>query len=65
MGTPARADVYAASDVAQETLGLPVNPTVRTVEQWTQPTDNLVREIRSSPLVTVLDLDTDQGKESS
>jgi hypothetical protein len=65
VGVPARADVYAASDVAQEKLGLPVNPTIRTVEQWNEPTDNLVREIQSSPLVTVFDLDAGQGKEFS
>jgi DNA-binding transcriptional ArsR family regulator len=64
VGTPARADVYAAADAAQDKLGLPVNPSIRTVGQWVQPTDNLVREIRSSPLVTVFDLDADLGKDS-
>jgi DNA-binding transcriptional ArsR family regulator len=55
VGAPSRADVYAASDNAQEKLGLPVNPTIRTVEQWRHPSDNLVKQIRSSPYVTVLD----------
>ncbi|WP_433053029.1 winged helix-turn-helix domain-containing protein [Dactylosporangium sp. CS-033363] len=64
VGTPTRADVYAASDIAQEKLGLPVNPSIRTVEQWLHPIDGLVKEIRSSPLVTVFDLDTDQERDS-
>lgn len=65
VGTPSRADVYAASDAAQEKLGLPVNPTIRTVAQWTQVSDGLVAEIRASPLVTVFDLDTGDRRDRS
>ncbi|MFI5913703.1 winged helix-turn-helix domain-containing protein [Dactylosporangium sp. NPDC051541] len=65
LGAPARADVYAASDIAQERLGLPVNPTIRTVEQWLHPIDGLVKEIQASPLVTVFDLDADRERDSS
>ena len=57
VGTPARADVYAASDAAQEKLGLPVNPTIRTVQQWQEPSDGLVAEIKAAPLTTVFDRD--------
>jgi DNA-binding transcriptional ArsR family regulator len=65
VGTPARIDVYAASDTAQDKLGLPVNPTIRTVEQWVHPVDGLVKEIQASPLVTVFDKDADQERDSS
>ena len=34
VGRPTRADVYAASDRAQERLGIPVNPSIRTTEEW-------------------------------
>ena len=63
VGSPARAGVYAASDAAQEKLGLPVNPTIRTVAQWEQASDSLVAQIRTSPLVTVFDLDADHGED--
>ena len=53
VGNPSRADVYAAADAAQERLGLQVNPTVRTVDQWEHPSDALVAQIKASPLVTV------------
>jgi DNA-binding transcriptional ArsR family regulator len=57
VGQPTRADVYAASDRAQERLGIPVNPSLRTHDQWLNPTDGLVQQIQASPFVTVLDLD--------
>jgi predicted nucleotidyltransferase len=53
VGNPSRADAYAVADAAQERLGLQVNPTVRTVDQWNDPTDALVAQIQASPLVTV------------
>jgi DNA-binding transcriptional ArsR family regulator len=55
VGTAARADIYAAADVAQERLGLPVNPTIRTVDQWEHPSDALVTQIKTSPLVTIFE----------
>jgi DNA-binding transcriptional ArsR family regulator len=55
VGDPSRADVYAAADAAQERMGLPINPTIRTVEQWSQPADPLTQQIKASPFVTVLD----------
>jgi len=54
VGHPAREDVYDAADRAQQRLGLPVNPVIRTAEAWRKETDPLVRHIRSSPLVDVL-----------
>jgi DNA-binding transcriptional ArsR family regulator len=55
IGTVSRADVYAASDAAQDRLGYQVNPTIRTLEQWTHVCDNLVRQIKTAPTVTVRD----------
>ena len=58
VGTPSRAAVYEAADAAQDRLGLPVNPTVRSPQQWQDAADALVQQIRASPLVTVIDRDT-------
>jgi DNA-binding transcriptional ArsR family regulator len=66
VGQPTRTDVYAASDRAQDRLGIPVNPTIRTHAQWIDPSDALVKEIRNSPLVTVFDLEvSDIHKDSA
>ena len=53
VGTPQRPDLYRAADRAQERLGLPVNPVVRTSEQWHAGTDPLVRQVKASPWVRV------------
>jgi DNA-binding transcriptional ArsR family regulator len=55
VGDPSRGDVYAAADAAQERMGLPVNPTIRTVEQWSHPADPLTQQIKASPFVTILE----------
>jgi DNA-binding transcriptional ArsR family regulator len=57
VGRPKRADVYAASDRAQERLGIPVNPSIRTLDQWQDPADGLLQQIKASPYVTVLNRD--------
>lgn len=49
----ARAEVYQAADRAQDRLGLPVNPTIRTPAQWADGSDPLSAQIRSSPRLTV------------
>jgi predicted nucleotidyltransferase len=54
VGRPRREDVYDAADRAQQRLGLPVNPVIRTPEAWREETDPLVRQIRSSSFVEVL-----------
>jgi DNA-binding transcriptional ArsR family regulator len=56
IGRPSRTDVYAAADRAQDRLGIPVNPSIRTPAQWRDPSDALIKQIKASPLVTVLDL---------
>jgi predicted nucleotidyltransferase len=54
IGRPRREDVYDAADRAQQRLGLPVNPVIRTPETWREAADPLVRQIRSGPFVQVL-----------
>jgi predicted nucleotidyltransferase len=54
VGRPHREDVYDAADRAQQRLGLPVNPVIRTSETWREEADPLVRQIRSGPFVEVL-----------
>jgi predicted nucleotidyltransferase len=54
VGEPARSEVYDAADAAQERIGLPVNPVLRTSAQWEAGDDKLVAQIRRSPFVVVL-----------
>jgi len=56
-----RGDVYEAADRAQVRLGLPVNPTIRTLAQWTDPDDALSSQIRSSPTLTILGEESADG----
>lgn len=53
LGAPVRSDVYDAADRSQVRLGMPVNPVVRTVEQWDTAADPLVIQIRASEVVDV------------
>jgi predicted nucleotidyltransferase len=53
VGNPARGEVYEAADRAQDRLGMPVNPVVRTVAQWSEGTEALIAQIRSAPLLVV------------
>lgn len=55
-----RADLYAAADRAQRRLGIPVNPVMRTHQQWEDPADRLSAQLHSQPLVDVCS----DGKES-
>ena len=57
VGRPARESVYDAADVAQQRLGMPVNPVIRTADAWRDATDPLVQQIRSGPFVLVLEPD--------
>ena len=57
VGRPTRESVYDAADHAQQRLGMPVNPVIRTAEAWGDATDPLVRQIRSGPFVPVLEPD--------
>lgn len=54
VGQPSREDVYDAADRAQQRLGMPVNPVIRTEDAWRLASDPLVQQIQASPFVTVL-----------
>ncbi|RZU33977.1 ArsR family transcriptional regulator [Blastococcus saxobsidens] len=68
VGSPRRADVYAAAERAQRRLRFPVNPVIRTADQWASPeadmpspgsaaadrADALVVQVRQSPHMTLL-----------
>ena len=50
-----RADVYAAAERAQEKLGRPVNPVIRSAAAWQSPdTDPLLDELLRRPYVDVI-----------
>jgi DNA-binding transcriptional ArsR family regulator len=62
VGNPARGEVYDAADRAQERLGMPVNPVIRSAEAWRDAHDPLVQQVQSAPLVVVLGPDdTDEA----
>lgn len=63
MGHPTRQAVYDAADRAQQRLGMPVNPVIRTNAAWGEAADPLVQQIQSAPLVTVLEPDLATGRE--
>lgn len=48
-----RADLYAAGDRAEQRLGIPVNPVLRSHDQWIDPSDRLSSQLQSQPLVDV------------
>ena len=48
-----RADLYTAGDRAQRRLGTPVNPVMRTHQQWEDPSDRLSAQVRAQPWVDV------------
>jgi len=54
VGRPARGSVYDAADRAQQRLGMPVNPVIRSAEAWRDDADPLVQQIQSGPTVAVL-----------
>ena len=65
VGSPARQAVYDAADRAQQRLGMPVNPVIRTADAWYLGADPLVQQIQSSPLVTVLEPGADGSGQSA
>ncbi|MGL5850475.1 MAG: MarR family transcriptional regulator [Phycicoccus sp.] len=56
IGRPTRADVYDAADRAQARLGMQVNPTIRTAQQWDDDADPLITQIKSADVVDVMPL---------
>ena len=55
VGRVDRADLFEAADRAHARLGIEVNPVVRSRKDWDSPKDALVKQIRASDHVVVLD----------
>lgn len=53
LGEPDRDDVHAAARRAEKRLGLPVNTTVRRIEDWALADDPFTRGVKGSHMVTV------------
>lgn len=64
VGRPSRGAVYDAADRAQQRLGMPVNPVIRTADAWREAADPLVQQIQSGPLAVVLVPDDVPGEGS-
>lgn len=59
IGNPDRDAVDDAAERAERRIGLPVQATVRTREQWQSHTESFIKEIRSRRIVAVLVPDDD------
>jgi DNA-binding Lrp family transcriptional regulator len=57
VGQPTRQSVYDAADRAQQRLGIPVNPVIRSADAWRKVEDPLIGQIQSGPFVPVLEPD--------
>jgi DNA-binding transcriptional ArsR family regulator len=55
VGSPNRVAMYSAAERAESRLGRPVNPIVCSPGQWAEPTEPVIREIKSRPYVCVID----------
>jgi DNA-binding transcriptional ArsR family regulator len=64
IGTPDRIAMYAAADRAESRLGRPVNPTACAPDQWAYPTEPFIREVKSRPIVVVIDRSATVGGEA-
>lgn len=54
VGSADRGAVYEAAETAEQKLGFPVNPTIRSARRWRGEEDALVRQIKAAPSVVVL-----------
>lgn len=54
LGSPEREAVDDAAERAERVIGLPVQPTIRTLSQWDSSQDPFIQELKSRPLVVVL-----------
>lgn len=61
IGRPDRTDVYDAAERAERRLGIVVNPVLVSRSRWEEDTDPLVRQVRSSPVVWVKDIEEGVG----
>jgi len=53
VGTPSRNEVYEASERAEKRVGIPVNTTIRSEEEWQTSSDSFLRQLRSSAVVSI------------
>ncbi|HEU5471566.1 MAG TPA: winged helix-turn-helix domain-containing protein [Actinophytocola sp.] len=53
IGRPARDDLYAAAERAEQRLSTPVNPTLCSPRRWRDSGDPFVRQLRSAPLIWI------------
>ena len=63
VGSPDRDEVYAAAKRAEQRLGMPVNPTVRSAKAWREARDALVRTAKPDAVVLVDHTRTDERAE--
>lgn len=54
IGAPDRDEVDDAAERAERAIGLPVQATVRSRDQWTEARDSFIQEVKTRPLVVVL-----------
>jgi DNA-binding transcriptional ArsR family regulator len=64
IGDVPRRDMYEAAERAEQRLGLPVNPVLRSQERWAADADPLVQQIRTSPVVWVAGQEPQEGVEA-
>lgn len=57
IGSPDRDEVDDAAERAERRIGLPVQATVRTRQQWEAQSESFIKELRSRPFVVVLEPD--------
>ena len=55
VGTPDRIAMNAAAERSESRLGQPVNPAACSPDQWANPTEPFIREVKSRPYVSVID----------
>lgn len=54
LGNPERDLIDDAAERAEQLIGFPVQPTIRSLEQWQQGTDSFIGEVKRRPLVPLL-----------
>jgi hypothetical protein len=60
VGQPKRTDVYEAAERAADQIGYRVNPTIRSLARWHAADDALLREVRHSDTVIVIERGDDR-----
>jgi DNA-binding transcriptional ArsR family regulator len=55
VGAPDRIAMYTAAERAESRLGRPVSPTVCSLDEWADPTEPFIIEIKARPYVPVID----------